>query len=53
MTPKPIQINPQFPGFNVLLMGPSGTGKTYSIKSLVETGLETFALFLEPGHTAA
>lgn len=30
-------------------MGPSGTGKTYSIKSLAATGLETFALFLEPG----
>ena len=44
-----IQINPQYPGFNVLLMGPSGTGKTYSIKSLAATGLETFALFLEPG----
>lgn len=30
-------------------MGPSGTGKTYSINSLVESGLETFCLFLEPG----
>lgn len=38
-----------YPGFNVLLMGPSGTGKTYSIKSLVATGLDVFALFLEPG----
>jgi len=42
-------INPQYPGFNVLLMGPSGTGKTYALKSLANTGLETFALFLEPG----
>jgi len=42
-------INPQYPGFNVMLMGPSGVGKTYSINSLVETGLEVFCLFLEPG----
>jgi len=48
ITPAP-SINPQYPGFNVLLMGPSGTGKTYSIKSLVATGLEVFCLFLEPG----
>lgn len=43
------QINPTYPGFNVMLMGPSGTGKTYSIKTLAATGLETFCLFLEPG----
>lgn len=43
------QISPSYPGVNVLIMGPSGTGKTYSIKSLAATGLETFALFLEPG----
>jgi hypothetical protein len=30
-------------------MGPSGTGKTFSISTLVDSGLETFALFLEPG----
>ena len=42
-------VSPQYPGVNVLLMGPSGTGKTYAIKSLVETGLEVFCLFLEPG----
>lgn len=30
-------------------MGPSGTGKTYSIKTLADTGLDVFALFLEPG----
>jgi len=42
-------FSPAYPGFNVLLMGPSGTGKTYSIKSLVDTGLDVFALFLEPG----
>lgn len=42
-------INPQYPGFNVLLMGPSGTGKTYAISTLVDTGLEVFGIFLEPG----
>lgn len=37
------------PGTNVLLMGPSGTGKTYSIGTLVDSGIETFYLALEPG----
>lgn len=37
------------PGTNVLLMGPAGTGKTYSIGTLVEAGLEVFYLGLEPG----
>lgn len=44
-----IKISAQYPGFKNILMGPSGTGKTYAIKTLVATGLETFALFLEPG----
>lgn len=42
-------IDPQYPGFNVIIMGPSGTGKTYSLKTLVATGLETFCVFTEPG----
>ena len=46
---KPLLIDPSYPGFNIMLMGPSGTGKTYSIKSLAASGLEVFALFLEPG----
>lgn len=37
------------PGFNVLCMGPTGTGKTYQIGSLVDTGLEVFYIGLEPG----
>jgi len=37
------------PGVNVLLMGPSGTGKTHSIGTLVEAGVEVFYLGLEPG----
>lgn len=38
-----------YPGFNIILLGPSGTGKTHSIATLCETGLEVFCLFLEPG----
>ena len=37
------------PGVNVLLMGPAGTGKTYSLGSLAEAGVEVFYLGLEPG----
>jgi len=36
-------------GFNVILMGPSGTGKTHAIGTLVETGLEVFYIPLESG----
>ena len=37
------------PGMNTLLMGPSGTGKTYAIGTLVDTGIEVFYLALESG----
>ena len=37
------------PGVNVLLEGPSGTGKTYSIGTLADCGLEVFYLFTESG----
>lgn len=40
------------PGFNVLLMGPAGTGKTHSIGTLVDSGVEVFYLALEPGLEA-
>lgn len=36
-------------GVNVLLMGPAGTGKTHSIGTLVDSGVEVFYLGLEPG----
>lgn len=36
-------------GVNIVLMGPSGTGKTHSIGTLVDTGLEVFYLALENG----
>jgi len=48
-TPVDKVTDPQYPGFNVIVMGPSGTGKTYSLKTLVATGLETFVVFTEPG----
>ncbi|HEY5955040.1 MAG TPA: AAA family ATPase [Polyangiaceae bacterium] len=40
------------PGTNVLLIGPAGTGKTYAIGSLVDSGIEVFYLGLEPGLEA-
>lgn len=42
-------VDPKYPGANVILMGPSGTGKTFSIHTIVDAGYETFGLFLEPG----
>lgn len=36
-------------GTNVMLMGPAGTGKTYSVGTLAEAGVEVFYLGLEPG----
>ena len=36
-------------GVNILLMGPAGTGKTTSIGTLVDAGVEVFYLGLEPG----
>lgn len=39
----------KLPGINVLLMGASGTGKTHSLRTLVDAGLEVFVLFTEPG----
>ena len=40
------------PGFNVLLMGPAGTGKTHAVGTLVDAGVEVFYLALEPGLEA-
>lgn len=40
---------PALPGFNVLLTGPAGSGKTHSIGTLADAGVETFVLFLESG----
>jgi hypothetical protein len=37
------------PGVNILLMGPTGTGKTHSIGTLVDAGIETFYFAFEAG----
>lgn len=46
-----MKLEPPFalPGFNVLLMGPSGTGKTFSIGTLVDQGHDVFYIALEAG----
>jgi len=50
MTATNLAMTPeQFPGVNVLLMGPPGTGKTYSLATAVEAGIEVFYLGLENG----
>lgn len=49
MTTPNIPTGPSLPGVNVLLMGPSGTGKTRSIGTLVDAGFEVFYLALEAG----
>lgn len=36
-------------GMNVMLIGRSGTGKTHSLRTLAEAGVETFVLATEPG----
>ena len=36
-------------GVNVALMGPAGTGKTFSVGTLVDSGIEVFYLSLESG----
>jgi hypothetical protein len=35
--------------FNVILQGPTGSGKTFSLRTLVDAGLELFVLATEPG----
>lgn len=46
-TPPPSES--VLPGVNVLLEGPAGTGKTYSLGTLVDMGIEVFGLFTESG----
>lgn len=45
--PKPVVSPLSAP--KVLLMGAPGTGKTWSIVTLLRAGIETFVLFTEPG----
>jgi hypothetical protein len=37
------------PGPKIMLVGGTGSGKTHSIRTLVDSGLEVFCLFTEPG----
>lgn len=39
----------RIPGAKVLLMGGTGTGKTYVIRTLIEAGITPFVIFTEPG----
>jgi hypothetical protein len=43
------EVNQDLPGLKVLLMGASGSGKTHSIGTLVESGIEVYYLGLEQG----
>jgi hypothetical protein len=38
-----------YPKVNTLIQGPIGTGKSHSLRSLVELGLELFVISTEPG----
>lgn len=38
------------PGIRALIMGPGGTGKTTSLGTLVDAGLEVFTIFTESGR---
>jgi hypothetical protein len=49
LTPSAATVRSTLNGFNVLLMGPAGTGKTHSLGTLVDAGVEVFYLALEPG----
>lgn len=49
MTTPATQAKSTLSGFNVLLMGPAGSGKTHAIGTLVDAGIEVFYLALEPG----
>ena len=45
MTDAPSPI----PGPNVILMGDSGTGKTWCLRTLLDAGITPFIIFTEPG----
>lgn len=45
-----MNVDSTLPGFNVLVQGPTGTGKTHSIGTLVDSGLQVFYLGLERGR---
>lgn len=48
-TPVAAAVSEVINGPNILLMGPAGTGKTRSLCTLADLGVEVFILFLENG----
>src|SRR5512134_553958 len=42
-------MSESLPGVNILVEGPTGTGKTASIATIALAGIETFVLFTESG----
>ena len=44
-----MELAKNLPGVNCMIMGPAGTGKTYSVGTLADAGVEVFYLGLEPG----
>ena len=43
---------PVLPGAKILLVGGSGTGKTYSLRTLIDAGLKVAVVFTDPGMEA-
>src|SRR6478735_777454 len=39
----------KLPGVNEMLVGGSGSGKTYSIRTLIKAGITPMCIFTEPG----
>lgn len=46
----PMTTPSSVPGINVLLIGGTGSGKTYSLRTLLDAGITPFILFTEPGQ---
>lgn len=41
---------PKTRGVNVFLLGPTGTGKTHALRTLIDAGITPFIIFTEPGY---
>lgn len=52
IAPAPLSPSPAkspLPGPKILLLGPSGTGKTFSLRTLIDTGITPMCIFAEQG----